>query len=55
MRTMDVNHQQKDSHEPPGIREFHGLLRGLVKVPKTELDAEIKKDKARKKRRKKRR
>lgn len=39
--------------EPPGHRKMKSLLRKLVKVPKSELDAELSKDAKRKAKRKK--
>jgi hypothetical protein len=47
--------RRKGQVELEGIGEFQPLLRGLVKVPKTEVDAEIKKERVKRKRRQRRR
>jgi hypothetical protein len=37
---------------PPGMDQFDSLMKKLVKVPKAELDAEVKKDRKRRAKRK---
>jgi hypothetical protein len=37
---------QPDEHPPPNLDQFHQLLRKLVRVPKADVDAEVRKERA---------